>query len=143
MRQRELLDFRTPQHPSMGKNNWGGGASPLLARNLPKESLDQRYLRLNAVRDRDRVFSLATIEDEIFSYHPTTTSTTIGDEIFTSFVSCKTEDKGAPTRHQRGLLWKLTWRPYKRRVSTLGSISGGSKWFPKLNSKKRWPNGWC
>ena len=35
MRQRELLDFRTPQHPSLGTNNWGG-ASSLLARNITK-----------------------------------------------------------------------------------------------------------
>ncbi|MCD7472039.1 hypothetical protein HAX54_012916 [Datura stramonium] len=54
MRQMDLLNFRTPQHPSLGTNNWGG-ASPLLARNVPKESLEQRYARLN-VRTRDEVF---------------------------------------------------------------------------------------
>ncbi|KAK4573044.1 hypothetical protein RGQ29_031140 [Quercus rubra] len=38
MRQRELLDFRTPQHPSLGTNNWGGASS--------------FYLRLNTIRTR-------------------------------------------------------------------------------------------
>ncbi|KAK1315427.1 hypothetical protein QJS10_CPA06g00265 [Acorus calamus] len=33
MKEREFLDFQTPQHLSMGSNNWGG-ASPLLARNI-------------------------------------------------------------------------------------------------------------
>ncbi|XVF32415.1 hypothetical protein REPUB_Repub17cG0080500 [Reevesia pubescens] len=55
MRQREVLAFRTPQHPSLGTNNWGG-ASPLLARDIPKESLEQRYLRLNSIRNRDEIF---------------------------------------------------------------------------------------
>ncbi|KAK7846792.1 hypothetical protein CFP56_007474 [Quercus suber] len=55
MRQRELLDFRTPQHPSLGTNN-RGGASPLLARNIPKESLELRYPRLNTIHTRDEIF---------------------------------------------------------------------------------------
>ncbi|PKI60043.1 hypothetical protein CRG98_019528 [Punica granatum] len=49
------MAFRTPQHPSMGTNNWGG-ESPLLARNVPQESLEQRYLRLNSIRTRDEIF---------------------------------------------------------------------------------------
>ncbi|GMN48958.1 hypothetical protein TIFTF001_018138 [Ficus carica] len=49
MRRKELVEFRTPQHPSLGTNHWGG-ASPMLARNIPKESLEQRYRRLNSIR---------------------------------------------------------------------------------------------
>lgn len=64
-RQREiLLEFRTPQHPSIGSNYWGG-ASPLLARNIPKESLEQRYVRLNAIRIRDEVFPAAATAEEV------------------------------------------------------------------------------
>ncbi|GLT42337.1 hypothetical protein SLA2020_163400 [Shorea laevis] len=55
IRQREHLEFRTLQHPSLGNNSWGG-ASPLLARNIPKETLDQRYSRLNNVRVCDEIF---------------------------------------------------------------------------------------
>ncbi|KAG8370782.1 hypothetical protein BUALT_Bualt13G0019300 [Buddleja alternifolia] len=105
MRHNELLDFRTPQHPSYGSNNWGG-ASPMLARNIPKESLDQRYLRLNTIRDRDQVFPSTTIEGEIFSSTPIT----IRDEIF-SFSKTKASKHKYPIKR---LLWKLTWRPYKQ-----------------------------
>lgn len=55
MSQRELADFRTPQHPSLGTNHWGA-ASPLLARNIPKESLEQKYLKLNSIRTREEIF---------------------------------------------------------------------------------------
>lgn len=37
-----LLEFRRPQSPRLGTNKWGG-ATPLLARNIPKESLQQNY----------------------------------------------------------------------------------------------------
>ncbi|KAI3506852.1 hypothetical protein L1887_21431 [Cichorium endivia] len=55
MMQREMLEFRTPQHPSLGTNNWGG-ASPMLARDIPKESLEQKYLRFNSIRTQDEIF---------------------------------------------------------------------------------------
>lgn len=48
--QREILGLRTPQHPCLGTNHWGG-ASPMLARNVPKESLEQRYEQLNTIRN--------------------------------------------------------------------------------------------
>ncbi|KAL8513757.1 hypothetical protein ACS0TY_013024 [Phlomoides rotata] len=130
MRQREMLEFRTPQHPSTGSNNWGG-ASPMLARNIPKEALDQRYERLNMVRERDQIFP-TTIGDEIFS---SPAITTIGDEIFSPFKS-----EGRAPRRGKGLLRRLKWRPHKRS----GAVQLGlNSWFPRLNSKKRWPNGWC
>lgn len=143
MRQRPVLEFRTPQHPSSFSNNWGG-ASPLLARNLPKEALDQRYSRLNAVRDRDHIFPSATIETEVFSYPPLTT---IEDEIFSFSATKSTTTDHAATWQRKGLLWRLTWRPRKQRATittttTIGSGSG-SNWFPRWSSKKRWPNGWC
>lgn len=119
MRKREMLEFRTPQQPSMWSNNWGG-SSPMLARNIPKESLDQRYERLNATRECDQIFP-TTIEDQIFNSPPTTT---IRDEIFGTF-----KYKSRFNRRGKGVL---------RRVKL-----GFNSWFPKMNSKRRWPNGWC
>lgn len=140
MRQRESLEFRTPQHPSFGRNNWGG-VSPLLARNIPKASLDQRYLRLNTIRDRDHVFPSTTIEEAIFSSPP---AATIGDEIFNFSKAdepAKYEYPAAPRR--KGIIGRMIWRPRKRSVM-LGSYSNSrSKWLPKMDSKRRWPNGWC
>ncbi|KAH6807161.1 hypothetical protein C2S51_028269 [Perilla frutescens var. frutescens] len=135
MMRRELLEFRTPQHPSLGTNNWGG-ASPLLARDIPKAALEQRYLRLNTIRERDQVFPSATIEDEIFRYQP---SKTIGDEVF-AFLKANVSKRGyAPNpRRGKGRLWR--WRPHKK-SATLGNPR--SKWLPKLDSTNKWPNGWC
>lgn len=121
MRQRELLDFRTPQHPSLGTNHWGG-ASPLLARNVPKESLEQRYLNLNAIRTRDEIFS--TLDHEFFKSSPP-----------------QAEAPPTPTPSRRGILLKLIW-PRKENGATLGSPKK-KKWFPKWDPKKRWPQGWC
>lgn len=130
---RELLEFRTPQHPNFGTNNWGG-TSPLLARNIPNEALDQRYLRLNTKRDHDDLFVAPTIQEEIFGSPP---PSTIGDEIF-SFA------KDGQSKHEYRRKWhirKLIWQPRKR-SSLLGSTSS-SRWFPRLKMKKRWPQGWC
>ncbi|KAL2510802.1 Uncharacterized protein Adt_16402 [Abeliophyllum distichum] len=124
MRQRELLDFRTPQHPSLGTNNWGG-ASPLLARNIPLESLEQRYLKLNTIRDDVEIFRHPTVEDEIFSFR----ATTIGQEIFNTRKTEAAKYECPPTPRRGGLLFrKLMARSWFR------------KWNPP---KKRWPNGWC
>lgn len=136
MRQRELLEFRTPQHPSIGTNNWGG-ASPLLARNIPKEALEQRYLMLNTIRERDQVFPTATIEDQIFKSQPNTA--TIGEEVFAFLKVDASKYEYATPRRERGRLWR--WRQRKR-SATLGNPSR-SKWLPKWDSKYRWPNGWC
>ncbi|KAE8685362.1 hypothetical protein F3Y22_tig00111099pilonHSYRG00251 [Hibiscus syriacus] len=118
MRQRELLEFRTPQHPSLGTNNWGG-ASPLLARDIPKESLEQRYSRLYFVRNRD----------EIFLTH--------GD-VFQS-QAAKHEQAPTPSRRSRGFLLKLMF-PQKETV-TLGTNSNRRRWFPRWDPKNRWPQG--
>ncbi|PIN04041.1 hypothetical protein CDL12_23425 [Handroanthus impetiginosus] len=135
MRQRELLDFRTPQHPSIGTNKWGG-ASPLLARNIPKESLEQRYLKLNAIRDKDQIFPSTTIEVEIFSSPP---PATIGDEIFRSSRPDSSEFRYRRTPWREGFFRKLMWR--RRRLKERSTL-GASSWFPKWDPKKRWPNGW-
>ncbi|CAN4093546.1 unnamed protein product [Withania somnifera] len=137
MRQRNLPEFRTPQHPSLGRYNWGG-ASPLLARNVPKESLEQRYVRLNTIRTRDDVFlelendnflNLLNIEASKYECHP------------------------AANPVRRGKFWKLIWRPCQKlnivrtasssSSSSLGSSSRKKKVFRRLDPKKKWPNGWC
>lgn len=67
---RHIVEFRTPQHPSLGKNNWGG-ASPLLARNIPHETIELRYLKLNSTRTRDEIFPLLEDDDYLpVSYTP-------------------------------------------------------------------------
>ncbi|KDP26553.1 hypothetical protein JCGZ_17711 [Jatropha curcas] len=130
MRQRDqLLEFRTPQHPSLGTNNWGG-ASPLLARNVPKESLEQRYSRLNTVRTRDEIFpSQHDDNGTYFNFFPN--------------ISSKYEVPNTPCRGRvRGLLSRLIF-VRKENTATLGLDSKKKKWFPRWDPKNRWPQGWC
>lgn len=128
MRQREHLNFRTPQHPSLGTNNWGG-ASPLLARNIPKESLDQRYLKLNSIRTRDEIF---LADDQHF----------IIKQLPESFAPAYELPPLTPAR--RGVLFKLLFSEKEKNLVMLGSGSKKKKrWFPSWDPKNRWPQGWC
>ena len=125
MRQRELLEFRTPQHPSSGTNNWGG-ASPLLARNLPNVSLEQRYERLNTIRTRDEIFP-AHEEDSVF---------------FPQTQAKKHECPPTPSR--RGFLAKLImWSPRKEKSARGSGTKKKKRWLPRWNPENRWPQGWC
>lgn len=130
MKQREreviMLEFRTPQHPSLGTNNWGG-ASPLLARNIPEESLDQKYTKLNTTRTRDEIFPVES------------------NDLF--FLK---EDHSAKRSYNRGIarvkdlvIFKLLFsRKEKIGTTTLGSNSKKIL-LPRLDYKNRWPQGWC
>lgn len=119
MRQRELLDFRTPQHPSLGTNNWGG-ASPLLARDIPKESLEQRYLRFNSIRTRDEIFP---VHEEVLHQSQTQSQ--------------------PPKPFRKGFLLKLIWPDKKSKgCETLGAKLKKRRWLPELDLKGRWPQGW-
>jgi hypothetical protein len=122
-RQREvMLEFRTPQHPSLGTNNWGG-ASPLLARNIPEESLEQKYAKLNTIRTRDEIFPAES--DDLY-YH-----------------SAERSYNRSITRAKNLVIFKLLFtRKEKRRTTTLGSNSK-KIWLPRLDHKNRWPQGWC
>ncbi|KAF9686860.1 hypothetical protein SADUNF_Sadunf02G0033500 [Salix dunnii] len=122
MRRREALNFRTPQHPSLGSNNWGG-ASPLLARNMPKESLEQRYVRINSTRTRDEIFPA----NDDFNYFPQT-------------CTPKYEVPRTPSRRHKGILLKFLF-PEVENIITLGSNSKKERWFPRWNPKNRWPQG--
>ncbi|KAM1570669.1 hypothetical protein PS1_035997 [Malus domestica] len=136
MRQREMLEFRTPQHPSssgLGTNTWGG-ASPLLARNIPKESLEQKYLRLNTIRVRDEIFSA---EDESFDSLPKTSVH-------------KQECPPTPSRNRKQNIMKLLFTPMRKKstttttmtttnTATLGRNSKKKSWFPRMDPQKRWP----
>lgn len=127
-RQQQVLQFRTPQHPCSGTNNWGG-ASPLLARNIPEESLEQRYLRLNHNRNRDEIF-----RDHHFFY--------VSKKIEASKYEYEYEFPPTPAG-RKGLLWKLIWPPSKNnKIITLG-FSKKKRKLPRLDWNKRWPNGWC
>ncbi|KAK6940682.1 hypothetical protein RJ641_030213 [Dillenia turbinata] len=133
MRQREPLEFRTPQHPSLGTNNWGG-ASPLLARDIPKASLEQRYLRLNTVCNGDVIFPI--YEDELVYFPP----------------AFKQNCPPTPSHCIRGFISKLVTPQWKRAKEgantkreicnvTLGSNPKKRRWFPRWDPKNRWPNG--
>ncbi|KAK1437316.1 hypothetical protein QVD17_03107 [Tagetes erecta] len=120
MRQSELLEFRTPQHPSLGTNNWGG-ASPMLAREIPKESLEQRYVRFNTIRTHDEIF--VTTHD---NYLP----------------QSQTQSQTRKSFRKRFML-KLIWRDKKTEGSkTLGARLKRRRWLPELDPKGRWPQGW-
>ncbi|KAK1284256.1 hypothetical protein QJS10_CPB21g00371 [Acorus calamus] len=122
MRERESLGFRTPQHPSMGSNNWGG-ASPLLARNIPVESLDTKYLRFHAVRMRD---------DEIFP---------VDEDL--PIPPPPSRPRSVPMTPRPGFLSKLTWGHNNNKNKVLGSTRGRRRrWLPAWDFKNRWPQGW-
>ncbi|KAL4191393.1 hypothetical protein AMTRI_Chr07g80300 [Amborella trichopoda] len=57
------LEFLTPQHPSFRSNNWGG-ASPMLAKNVPAESLESKYYRLNSIRAYDEFIPVLDAQKE-------------------------------------------------------------------------------
>lgn len=117
-----MLDFRTPQHPSLGTNNWGG-ASPMLARDIPKESLEQRYIRFNSIRTHD----------EIFHAH---------EDLFINLQQSHTQSQ-KPKPFRKGILLKLIW-PDKRSKGkeTLGAKLTKNRWLPVFDPKGRWPQGW-
>jgi hypothetical protein len=125
-RQREvMLEFRTPQHPSLGTNNWGG-ASPLLARNIPEESLEQKYTKLNTTRTRDEIFPAES--NDLYYLK---------------------QDRSAKRSYNRGIarvrdlvIFKLLFSRKEKRTTTLGSNSK-KIWLPRLDYKNRWPQGWC
>jgi hypothetical protein len=128
MRQREALNFRTPQHPSLGSKNWGG-ASPLLARNIPKESLEQKYFRIDSIRTRDEIFPA----NDDFNYLPQT-------------YTPKYEVPQTPSRRHKGILLQFLF-PEEENIISLGSNSNSNskrkRWFPRWDPKNRWPQGWC
>lgn len=132
MRRREVVvEFRTPQHPSLGTNNWGG-ASPLLARDIPKESLEQRYLKLNSTRTRDEIFP---IPDDDHHHH----------NGYFNYVNAAEKHEHHATSssiRNRGLLWKLLF-PRKDKTRELGSNQRKrSSWLPRWDPRNRWPQGW-
>ncbi|CAJ2644016.1 hypothetical protein L195_g038245 [Trifolium pratense] len=127
-RQREVMwEFRTPQHPSLGTNNWGG-ASPLLARNIPEESLEQKYANLNTIRTRDEIFP-ADYDNLYYLKHGR---------------SVKRSYNRSIARVKNLVIFKLLFtRKEKIRTTTLGSNSKKVTWLPRLDHKNRWPQGWC
>lgn len=122
-RQREMLQFRTPQHPSSGTNNWGG-ASPMLARDVPKESLEQRYINLNFIRTHDEIFPA------------------LDHEFFKNLTETESQSQCPPTPSRRkGILSRFIFRQ-KEKSAQLG-FPKTKRWFRKMDPKTRWPQGWC
>ncbi|GAU25183.1 hypothetical protein TSUD_150820 [Trifolium subterraneum] len=129
MKQRQIrevmYEFRTPQHPSLGTNNWGG-ASPLLARNIPEESLEQKYAKLNTIRTRDEIFPADS--NNLYS--------------FKHNRSVKRSYNRSIARVKNLVIFKLLFTRKEKRTTTLGSNSK-KIWLPRLDHKNRWPQGWC
>ncbi|KAL5059670.1 hypothetical protein RYX36_031274 [Vicia faba] len=124
-KQKELvLEFRTPQHPSLGTNYWGG-ASPLLARNIPEESLEQRYAKLNTTRTRDEIFPA----DSNNPY-----------SLKQKYSVKRSYDKGV-ARVKSLVVFKLLFMRKEKKVIMLDSNSK-RMWLPRLDRKNRWPQGW-
>lgn len=144
-----MLQFRTPQHPSSGTNNWGG-ASPMLARDVPKESLEQRYINLNSIRTRDEIFPVLDhdffkILTEKESQCPPTPSR--DHDFFKSLTEKESQCPPTPSR-RKGILLRFIFRQKDRkfrqkdRSAQLGSPKK-KRWFAKMDHKTRWPQGWC
>ena len=127
---RHIVEFRTPQHPSFGKNNWGG-ASPLLARNIPHETLELRYLKLNTTRTRDEIFPLQEDEVDDNYYLPISYTTQLQQH----FKKTKYVERNS-------FLSKLSL-PWKGKRETLLGSNSRKKWFKKWDYQNRWPQGWC
>ncbi|KAI4326554.1 hypothetical protein MLD38_031858 [Melastoma candidum] len=137
MWQRELLEFRTPQHPSLGTNRWGGD-SPLLARNVPRESLNQVYLRLTAPRTRDEVYPGADAEEYFESRR--------------RLCDLQQDVPSGTPSHSRvkAFLSNLLMTPRRERGPgapeevVFGMRSRKRKWlrFKRWDHRKRWPQGW-
>ncbi|KAL8253013.1 hypothetical protein R6Q59_036706 [Mikania micrantha] len=125
MMQREVLEFRTPQHPSIGTNNWGG-ASPMLAREIPKESLEQRYVRFNTIRTHDEIFHAAHAH------------------VFVNPSQSQSQSQSQTRKpFRKGFLLKMIWPDNKTKgKKTLGAIMKKRRWLPELDPKGRWPQGW-
>ncbi|GAA0145103.1 hypothetical protein LIER_05369 [Lithospermum erythrorhizon] len=117
-----VVEFRTPQHPSLGSNHWGG-ASPMLARNIPMESLELKYLKLNSVCSRDEIFPEVEEDD---------------------FFRVSSRHGWAAATPSRGvvLLRKMQcWRPQVK-MAVLGRKTRRKWIIPKMDPKHRWPQGW-
>lgn len=127
MKLREKVEFRTPQHPSLGSNNWGG-ASPLLARDIPKESLELSYLKLTTIRTRDEIFP----DDDAYDLNDVS-----------KIQSQRGEDVSKRSWSRRGILAKIMLVRNEKVTTVLGSDSKKKRWFPRWDPKNRWPQGWC
>lgn len=118
------MDFRTPQHPKLGTNNWGG-ASPLLARNIATESLETKYLRLINIHSKEE--GKHTALDEVMPPLPPP-------------PQLKSFNRGSRQRHC------LFWRRLRRDTGGAGAVLGSkkrSRWLPGGDYRTRWPQGWC
>ncbi|KAK4742500.1 hypothetical protein SAY87_000501 [Trapa incisa] len=140
---KEILEFKAPQLPSLGTNSWGG-ASPLLTQDIPKESLEQKYLRLNSIPTLDDIFPT---QDDNFLILAGESSESDAQE---PPVQEHMDDSGvtvAPAE-RKGLLSRLVMGHWREKPSAahLETVTLGMKkkrWFVRLDPHHRWPQGWC
>ncbi|MED6199521.1 hypothetical protein PIB30_076728, partial [Stylosanthes scabra] len=153
-----ILEFRTPQHPSsLGINNNWGGASPLLARNVPKESLEQKYTRLNNTRTVDGIF---TYPDDYYYYDDDDDEQSHLHSSYYPYSDCRSHQISAsdyePSKRSkrsrvRLLFHKLPLLLFRRKKERTITLGWNTKrrfrlWrIPtlRLDLQNKWPNGWC
>lgn len=127
-REHEIVEFRTPQHPLTGSNNWGG-ASPLLSKHIPEESLKTSYLRFNAKE---------AINDSELEPFPVPPSPIVF------------EGKRSARRGRGWVFPRMGWRWRSREEKVLGNEEERRKKKKKKKQsglvpggrRSRWPQGW-
>lgn len=132
-RERQVIEFRTPQHPIAGTNNWGG-ASPLLWKNIPKESRETSYLRFNAASALDH-------DDGNKSRFPARADSR--SSMGHATAAARHGRKGGSSEARKGGMLSMLMRWWTRReVKVLGGDKKKSSWPPGGDHCSRWPQGW-
>ncbi|KAI4303723.1 hypothetical protein MLD38_039321 [Melastoma candidum] len=153
MEQPTMEEFKTPRLPSQGTNRWGG-ASPLLARHVPQESLDQVYQRVTAVHAHDEVYMCGTKEGYLESRRRLFDPMLEEDE--KEVVNQEAQSCVGIKGFLRGLMRMASRRKGRAyRVVRLGwrsrRLRMRRRWWRRLprfkferwDYRNRWPQGWC
>ncbi|GFY99578.1 hypothetical protein Acr_13g0009780 [Actinidia rufa] len=126
MRQRELLEFRTPQHPIFGDQQLGRCFSIASQKSYPMSPSNKGMK--------------GSTPSEL-----ATKSSLLMRKIPFSFLKLKPRSTSVPQRQAgEGFLAKLIMFSPRKEKSALGSGTKKKKrWLPRWNPENRWPQGWC
>ncbi|KAK4801872.1 hypothetical protein SAY86_000075 [Trapa natans] len=111
-KQKETVVFKASEIPSTGTNNWGG-ASPLLAGDIPKESLEQKYLGLISIRTLDNIFP--TLDDNFLILAGQNSQSEAQEPPVQ-------EHRHDSARAQRGLLSRLVMGRWREKPSSIEAL---------------------